>query len=104
MTVHHAIFTAVNILARTTHEKAQGRQVNFRHTSQKCHGNMGSSPKAIKVNGKIPTECRELWIPGFPREIMKASFLAHFKATKKSVEEKSALNRDHNQHLNSALA
>ena len=78
---------ALNVLARTMHEKAQGKQVNFRHTSQKCHGNIGSSPKAIKVNGKIPTECRELWIPGFPREIVKELFLAHFKATKNCRRE-----------------
>lgn len=73
---------AEHVLARTMHEKAQRKQVNFRHKSQKCHGNLGSSPKAIKVNGNTPAECRELWIPGFPREIMRASFLAQLKVIK----------------------
>lgn len=80
LAMHHAVFTAANALASKTHEKAQGKRLDFRHTSQKCHGNTGSSPKAIKVNGKIPTERRELWIPGFPWETVQASFLASFEA------------------------
>lgn len=79
LSVLWAVFMAEDVLARTMHEKERGKQVNFRHTSQKCHGNISSSPKDIKVDGKIPGECRELWIPGFPREIVKVSFLAHFK-------------------------
>jgi len=68
------------------HEKAQGKQVNVRLQSQKCHGNLGSSPKA-KASGKIPTDCRELWIPGFPGEFVRVSFLAQFKAIKTSKRE-----------------
>lgn len=83
LSVLWAVFMAGDVLARMMHEKERGKQENFRHTSQKCHGNISSSPKDIKVNGKIPTECRELWIPGFPREIVKVSFLAHFKVLKK---------------------
>lgn len=77
-----AVFMAGDVLARTMHGKERGKQGNFRHTSQKCHGNISSSPKDIKVSGKILTECKELWIPGFPREIVKVSFLAHFKVKK----------------------